>query len=76
MDLDPTSTPLDALEFERQLRATGHSYYIYHPLNVLLQSGRATPQQVRGWVANRFYYEFNLPINAAAILANCPYREV
>jgi pyrroloquinoline-quinone synthase len=64
------------VEFERQLRATGHSYYIYHPLNVRLQSGRASPEQVRAWVANRFYYEFNLPIKDATILANCPDRDV
>ncbi len=76
MDLDPTSTPLDALEFERQLRATGHSYHIYHPLNVLLNSGRASPSQVRGWVATRFCFEFNLPLMDAAIVANCTDREV
>ncbi len=76
LDIDPTSAALDAVEFERQLRATGHSYYIYHPLNVLLQSGAASLRQVRGWVANRFYYEFNLPSKDAAILANCPDRDV
>ena len=76
IELAPTSAPLDAVEFERQLRATGHSYYIYHPLNVLLQSGRASPQQVRGWVANRFYYEFNIPLKDAAILAGCTDRNV
>jgi pyrroloquinoline-quinone synthase len=74
--LDPTSEPLDPVEFERQLRATGHSYYIYHPLNVLLHSGHASPQQVRGWVANRFYYEFNIPLMDAAILGNCTDRNV
>jgi pyrroloquinoline-quinone synthase len=31
---------------------------------------------VRGWVANRFYYQRNIPIKDAAILANCPVREV
>ena len=76
IELDPTSEPLDPGEFERQLRATGHSYYIYHPLNVLLGSGRASPQQVRGWVANRFYYEFNIPVMDAAILGNCTDRDV
>lgn len=76
LDIDPKSAALDAVEFERQLRATGHSYYIFHPLNVLLQSGRASTQQVRGWVANRFYYEFSIPLKDAAILANCCEREV
>jgi pyrroloquinoline-quinone synthase len=30
---------------------------------------------VRGWVANRFYYQINIPRKDAAILANCPDRE-
>ncbi len=72
----PDSAPLDATEFERQLRATGHFYHVYHPYNVLLNSGRATPSQVRAWVANRFYYQVNLPIKDAAILGNCDDREV
>jgi len=76
IDPDPTSAPLDALEFERQLRATGHSYHIYHPLNVLLNSGRASPAQVRAWVATRFCFECNLPLMDAAIVANCTDREV
>jgi pyrroloquinoline-quinone synthase len=76
IELDPTSEPLDAVEFERQLRATGHSYYIHHPLNVLLQSGCASPMQVRGWVATRFYYELNTPLVDAAILGNCTDRNV
>ncbi len=68
---DPDSTPLDAAEFERQLRACGHAYQIYHPLNVLLTSGRASPAQLRTWVATRFCYEVSLPLTDAAILANC-----
>jgi len=44
-----------------------------HPssLNVLMNSGAATPAQIRGWVANRFYYQVNIPIKDAAILSNC-----
>ncbi len=72
---DPNSTPLDPVEFERQLRACGHAYQIYHPLNVLLNSGRATPSQVRAWVATRFCYEASLTSTDAAILANCDDRE-
>jgi pyrroloquinoline-quinone synthase len=43
---------------------------------VLLNSGAATQEQIRGWVANRFYYQVNIPIKDAAILANCPDRAV
>ncbi len=63
-------------EFEAQLRAQGRAYHIHHPFNVLLNSGAATPAQIRGWVANRFYYQISIPIKDAAILANCPDRSV
>ena len=42
----------------------------------MLNSGRATPEQMRGWVANRFYYQIAIPIKDAAVLSNCPDREV
>ncbi len=63
-------------EFEVELRKQGSAYHIHHPYNVLLNSGGATAEQIRGWVANRFYYQINIPIKDAAILANCPDREV
>ena len=63
-------------EFEAQLRERGRAYHIHHPFNVMLNSGKATREQVRGWVANRFYYQVNIPIKDAAILANCDERAV
>ncbi len=63
-------------EFEAQLRQQGAAYHIHHPLNVLLNSGRASAEQIRGWVANRYYYQICIPIKDAAILSNCPEREV
>lgn len=68
--------PWTTAQFEQQLRAKGQAYHIHHPFNVMLNSGRATPEQIRGWVANRFYYQIHIPIKDAAILANCPEREV
>ena len=67
--------PWGAAEFERQLRGKGQAYHIHHPFNVMLNAGRASREQVRGWVANRFYYQVNIPRKDAAILANCPERE-
>ena len=58
-------------EFEARLRERGRAYHIHHPFNVLLNTGRATPEQVRGWVANRFYYQIAIPIKDAAVLSNC-----
>ena len=62
-------------EFEEQLRARGAGYHIHHPFNVRMNAGELRPEQIRGWVANRFYYQINIPRKDAAILANCPDRE-
>lgn len=64
-----------AEEFEAQLRAKQAGYHIYHPFNQRMASGRCTPEQIRTWVANRFYYQINIPLKDAAILSNCPDRE-
>ncbi|HLJ37303.1 MAG TPA: pyrroloquinoline-quinone synthase PqqC [Steroidobacteraceae bacterium] len=63
-------------EFERRLRERGNAYHIHHPFNVMLNSGKASREQIRGWVANRFYYQVNIPLKDAAILSNCDEREV
>lgn len=63
-------------EFEARLRDKGRAYHIHHPFNVMLNSGGAQPEQIRRWVANRFYYQVNIPIKDAAILSNCPDRAV
>ena len=70
------SGPWSREEFERRLREAGRAYHIHHPFNLMLNGGRATPAQIRGWVANRFYYQINIPVKDAAILANCPERAV
>jgi len=59
-------------EFEAKLRERGRAYHIHHPYNVMLNGGRATREQVRGWVANRYYYQIAIPIKDAAVLSNCP----
>jgi pyrroloquinoline-quinone synthase len=63
-------------QFEEQLRARGKAYHIHHPFNLMLNGGRASREQIRGWVANRYYYQINIPLKDAAILANCPERAV
>ena len=63
-------------EFEAQLRLRGRSYHIHHPYNRMLNGGGATPEQLRGWVANRFYYQISIPVKDAAVLSNCPDAEV
>jgi len=68
--------PWDRAQFEAQLRDKGAAYHIRHPFNVMLNSGRADRAQIQGWVANRFYYQIAIPVKDAAIMANCPDREV
>jgi pyrroloquinoline-quinone synthase len=61
-------------EFEKQLRAKGTAYHIHHPFNVRMNSGGCTADEIRCWVANRFYYQICIPRKDAAILANMPDR--
>jgi pyrroloquinoline-quinone synthase len=63
-------------QFEAQLRERGKSYHIHHPFNVMLNTGQATPEQVRGWVANRYCYQVAIPVKDAAVLSNCTDRDV
>ncbi|WP_372738679.1 pyrroloquinoline-quinone synthase PqqC [Neptunomonas sp.] len=67
--------PLTRKEFEAALRAKGNFYHTQHPYHVAMYEGRCTPEQIRGWVANRFYYQISIPVKDAAIMANCPDRD-
>ncbi len=64
----------DPVEFENRLRDKGTAYHIHHAFNVRLNSGQCSPEQVRGWVANRFYYQWCIPIKDAAVMSNMPDR--
>jgi pyrroloquinoline-quinone synthase len=70
------ATPWTTAEFEQQLRSKGAGYHIHHPFNVAMNSGKLSPEQIRGWVLNRFYYQINIPLKDGAIISNCPDREV
>lgn len=65
-----------AAVFEDKLRAMGTSYHIHHPYQVMMREGKSSRAQIQAWVANRYYYQINIPIKDAAILANCDDREV
>jgi len=51
-------------------------YHDRHPFHILMNEGRLDPPALRTWVANRFYYQVQIPIKDAAILSNCPEREI
>jgi len=70
------STPWTGEEFEQKLREKGAGYHIHHPFQVMMNEGKLNRRQIQGWVANRYYYQISIPIKDAAIMSNCPEREV
>src|SRR5438046_10217137 len=42
----------------------------------MMNEGKLDREQLQGCVANRFYYQTQIPIKDAAILSNCPERDV
>ena len=58
--------------FETALRALDRRYHIHHPYHQMMANGELDPDQIRGWVANRFYYQVTIPRKDAALMANCP----
>ena len=67
----------DRETFVEKLRAIGgYAYHDKHPFHIAMNEGQLSPEALRVWMANRFYYQRNIPIKDAAILANCPVREV
>lgn len=70
------SEPWSNEQFMAQLRKVGESrYHDKHPYHVRMHEGKLSPKQVRGWVANRFYYQKNIPVKDALILSKLPSRE-
>jgi pyrroloquinoline-quinone synthase len=68
--------PWSREEFEEKLRNKGQGYHIHHPIHVLMYEGKLTKEQLQCWVANRFYYQIMIPQKDAAIMSNCPDKEV
>lgn len=68
--------PLTRDEFAASLRALSVRYWDSHPFHVRLHEGGCAPDEVRAWVANRWYYQRSLSQKNAAIIANCPLPEV
>jgi pyrroloquinoline-quinone synthase len=63
-------------EFVAALRAQSQRYHHLHPFHRRMNEGLLDRRQIQGWVANRYYYQETIPRKDAAILANCPDREV
>jgi pyrroloquinoline-quinone synthase len=65
-----TGTPL-----VERLRALGDRYHDNHPFHRALVAGELNVDQVRAWVANRYYYQKMIPVKDAFVLARLPSRE-
>ena len=70
------TAPWTRAELTARMREKATGYHLNHPFEVMLREGKLSPDQVRGWVANRYLYQKSIPIKDAAILSNCPDREV
>jgi pyrroloquinoline-quinone synthase len=71
------SEVLSKEDFLARLREVGaKSYHHLHPFHVKMNAGQLDRNAIRLWVTNRFYYQKNIPLKDAAILANCPLREL
>ncbi|KMK65193.1 pyrroloquinoline-quinone synthase PqqC [Puniceibacterium sp. IMCC21224] len=56
--------------FEARLRQIGADrYHDKHPFHHLLHGGDCTPDQVRAWVINRYYYQYSIPMKDAAFMS-------
>lgn len=64
-------------EFLGRLQEVGaQGYHHLHPFHIRMNAGELDRASIQLWVANRFYYQLNIPRKDAAILASCPVREV
>lgn len=72
MSVVSAAPPSDLVE---RLRAIGpQRYHDKHPFHQKLVAGELTRDQVRAWVANRYYYQKMIPQKDAYVLASLPTR--
>ncbi|QJD88018.1 pyrroloquinoline-quinone synthase PqqC [Cohnella herbarum] len=63
-------------QFTTKLRQVGEErYHDKHPYHVAMHEGKLSPAQLQAWIANRFYYQKNIPIKDALVLSKLPSRE-
>ncbi|QHQ34327.1 pyrroloquinoline-quinone synthase PqqC [Algicella marina] len=57
-------------EFEARLRQIGADrYHDKHPFHARLHGGQCSPDEVRAWVVNRWYYQSRIPMKDAAFMS-------
>lgn len=73
---DKATAAMTPEQFREALLSKGALYHIHHPFHKAMYQGKCSPEQIRAWVANRFYYQISIPIKDAAILSNCRHPEI
>jgi pyrroloquinoline-quinone synthase len=69
------TAPWSGAEFEQRIRdVLAERYHHVHPFNQRMHDGALSPRQVRGWVANRFYYQQAIPVKDAILLSKLPWE--
>lgn len=69
-DRSPRDRAAGRDDFEARLRRIGaERYHDRHPFHHRLHSGGCTPDQVRAWVINRYYYQSRIPMKDAAFMS-------
>jgi pyrroloquinoline-quinone synthase len=64
-------------EFELALRAIGaERYHIHHPFHKLLHGGKLSRGQIQSWALNRYYYQCQIPVKDASLIARLPSPEL
>jgi pyrroloquinoline-quinone synthase len=69
----PAERALSHDEFDAALRRIGaERYHNLHPFHRLLHDGQCTRGQVQAWALNRYYYQAQIPVKDATLLARLP----
>jgi pyrroloquinoline-quinone synthase len=64
-------------ELEAALRAIGaERYHNLHPFHRLLHGGKLDRGQIQAWALNRYYYQRQIPIKDASLIARLPTAEL
>ncbi len=64
-----TGRPSDEAFEERLRRIGAERYHHRHPFNLRMHDGSLRKEEIRTWVANRYYYQTRIPIKDGLILA-------
>jgi len=64
-------------QFEAALRAIGaERYHNLHPFHKKLHGGKLNRGQVQAWALNRYYYQRQIPVKDATLIARLPTSEL